>query len=59
MDELKPCPFCGDETAMRLFYYNLFIRVKCDECGASSGYRKTEEEARQAWNMRKGKSSNE
>lgn len=39
MDELKPCPFCGGNTAniYRKWGRNgWFIFAKCDVCGASS-----------------------
>lgn len=60
MTELKPCPFCGGEKAIRLWRdesENLYT-VACDftkgGCGVSCGYYEHEEEAIQAWNTRAG-----
>ncbi len=57
MDELKPCPFCGGEK-IRAFKRGVFPLepvehfVACWECGAKSGYFKSEEEAIVKWNTR-------
>ena len=58
MFELKKCPFCGTPSAWlyetepiaegELTEYN----VECDNCGASTAYFHTKEEAANAWNMR-------
>ena len=64
MKELTPCPFCGNEKLFILdegynsgAYENIpNYAVCCDfyrgGCGATSGYRRTEEEAIEAWNRR-------
>ena len=52
-DELKPCPFCG---GMNLYYAEgMFYAVECADCGGKVvGVFRTEEEAVEAWNTRKG-----
>lgn len=66
MKKLTPCPFCGNEKLFILdegdnsgAYENIpNYAVCCDfyrgGCGATSGYRRTEEEAIEAWNRRVG-----
>ena len=53
MNELKPCPFCGNE------YINLISSVgkaaywcKCEECGVSTSCFDSKVEAIEAWNRR-------
>lgn len=50
--KLKPCPFCG---GMNLYYgKERFYSVECLDCGGKVvGAYGTEEEAAEAWNMRK------
>ena len=42
-EKLKPCPFCGSETAHALFACNMSNRVSCSQplggCGASGPYK--------------------
>jgi hypothetical protein len=81
MNNLKPCPFCGNATALEIidqnesfhlsvgdndYSYTPYFQVVCsmcedlpvprDEfipgCGCASGFRKTKEEAADAWNNR-------
>ena len=55
MNDLKPCPFCGEsrafvediETAQGLKWY-----VFCYACGATGGYKVTPAKAIEAWNSR-------
>lgn len=60
MEKLKPCPFCGKSTTLDLDISELFsdYAIVCDYneggCGASSGYRDSEEKAVAIWNRRKG-----
>ena len=51
--KLKPCPFCG---GMNLYYATgRFYGVECADCGGKIvGAYRTEEEAAEAWNIRKG-----
>ena len=51
--KLKPCPFCG---GMNLYYgKERFYSVGCIDCGGKVvGAYRTEEEAAEAWNTRKG-----
>ena len=66
MKELKICPFCGNEKVIVLeesgnseIFENIRNYVICCDfnnggCGATSGYRISEEEAIEAWNKRAG-----
>lgn len=49
--DLKPCPFCGSET-ITIDSNGLAIWAHCVRCGCRSGLRKTEQEAKRAWNRR-------
>lgn len=53
--KLKPCPFCG---GMNLYYETgRLFGVECADCGGKIvGAYRTEEEAADAWNTRKGES---
>ena len=51
MEELKPCPFCGGEASIRL-YYNGRYGVQCDVCGVRGVVKDCKEEAIKAWNAR-------
>lgn len=65
-DKLKPCPFCGGEKVVVLeeggnseIFENIRNYIICCDfnnggCGATSGFRRTEEEAIEAWNKRAG-----
>jgi len=57
MNEFQNCPFCGKQTGIpdTLNFARgrpSKFRVRCVTCGASSGWRETEGEAWDAWNMR-------
>lgn len=64
MKELRRCPFCGNENLVVLeestdseIYENIINYAVCCDfhrggCGATSGYRISEEEAIEAWNKR-------
>lgn len=49
--ELKPCPFCGRKPRMTRDIDG-DCRVRCQNCGATTYYARTEEEATKAWNRR-------
>lgn len=56
--ELKPCPFCGGSEITVVFnptegvdMTGMYI-VSCDDCGGTSGYRYTQDDAVAAWNGR-------
>lgn len=62
-EELKPCPFCGNdgsgpiEDALHVSLQELDWRphawsVQCDKCTATMGYSDSEDEAITAWNAR-------
>ncbi len=69
--ELKPCPFCGQDTAVVVThdeirslpntddYEDANFAVCCNSleggCGATSGYNLTRKLARKAWNKRSNK----
>lgn len=60
MEELKPCPFCGNEPTIRIFKgkdgwrdrYAVICRYDEGGCGAESGLYHYESEAIEAWNRR-------
>lgn len=60
---LKPCPLCGKFTAELTQkdgseygseYYAVVCNFQKGGCGCTGGFRKTPEEAEDAWNMRAG-----
>jgi Lar family restriction alleviation protein len=59
-EELKPCPFCGNEPTIRIFKgkdgwrdrYAVICRYDEGGCGAESGLYHYESEAIEAWNRR-------
>ena len=61
MTELKPCPFCGGEAAVRwTSFFSAEARVECGQCGCRTMFCKsnTSEDARRLaemlWNRRVG-----
>ena len=57
MSELKPCPFCGDESPILKteFIGELgfsYTKVQCWACGASISAYSQEERAIREWNRR-------
>lgn len=58
MDELKACPFCGNDAVMETFTTMLEkvprFRVRCSNCTADIGWDFFKvEDAKAAWNQRK------
>ena len=56
-EELKPCPFCGGEADFAKVGYQdrddiIEPYVFCKNCHTLSGWYKTKEEAKTAWNRR-------
>ncbi len=55
-EEIKPCPFCGNETIYEKDYENLIskkmIVIACDECDAEGPLSFDSETAKYAWNQR-------
>ena len=59
-NELKPCPFCGDELVKVKFDDEGYLPylnegncfIECQNCNAKSGYYHREEDAIAAWNKR-------
>lgn len=49
MEQIKPCPFCGNEEANADSFGNVFY-VKCKDCNAFGPDGKNEEEAIMLWN---------
>ena len=63
MDELKPCPFCGNEEVTLIvrkgkqgWRDRFLVLCSYDDygCGAGRGWYHYEEEAIEAWNRRTG-----
>lgn len=55
IDELKPCPFCGDEPALsksQAPFRAEYMVICARGCGACNGWKDTAEEAITAWNTR-------
>ena len=59
MFELKPCPFCGGQQKVGVYYDGIDYVVWCKNCGAQAGGRRTGEKAIDAWNRREGEQNNE
>lgn len=51
-EELKPCPFCGDGTDMRVIDQQGIAWVSCSACGTEGPAWDTAEQAATAWNRR-------
>ena len=55
-EKLKPCPFCGSETAPALIIRSVSHHVACNHaffgCGARGPYKSFPQEAVDAWNKR-------
>lgn len=56
---LKPCPFCGEESDLKMLRhpsgmasYPEWVHVHCVGCGADGSWEWTEEGAAEAWNTR-------
>lgn len=70
MMKLKPCPFCGSGYSVKLCTWDDIYQTESEDppsyavvcdfnddgCGATGGYRETEDEAVDAWNLRFGQS---
>lgn len=60
MEDMKPCPFCGGRKLYQFVYpyrRKPGLRgcyVRCTRCNACTGNYETIEDAREAWNKRKG-----
>ena len=58
-EELKPCPFCGEDEALietsekciRLVYAQAY-QVHCNDCCATTEWSHDKEKAIEAWNKR-------
>ena len=51
-EELKPCPFCGEEAELEVVMG--FYKVRCTYCSGSSAISTDEDEAISYWNRRAG-----
>jgi Lar family restriction alleviation protein len=55
MNELKPCPFCGNidiKIHAPYFTENRYVMVQCYSCNCSTAVYKTVDQAVEAWNRR-------
>lgn len=52
MEELKPCPFCGSNKAMKHKNVWKMYTVICEACGASIGNWYSKVQAENIWNGR-------
>ena len=56
MSELKPCPFCGCQTATDIKLTDIGVGsnyvMECDNCAASTGAIPYDEDTIEAWNTR-------
>ncbi len=56
IEKLKACPFCGNTNSLNIDVDDDVFAVNCNwkegGCGATGGYRYTEEEAIEVWNNR-------
>ena len=53
-NEIKPCPFCGDENIDTWDIRQEKYFCYCENCGCQGPTGKTEQEAIEAWNRRAG-----
>ena len=52
-DEIKDCPFCGDQGFLREGHGKYLVECRNEyTCTASIAYQKSEEEAIRIWNNR-------
>lgn len=53
-NELKPCPFCGEEVKIVFSPYGRIYMVACSKCGAIVSFKGNEgkSDVRYAWNRR-------
>ena len=53
MDELKPCPFCGESAVeTRTDDNGISWYIFCNDCGVMCGYAMSKKDAIEAWNRR-------
>jgi Lar family restriction alleviation protein len=53
MSELKPCPFCGWTSGLKLVYHETgWYAIQCKQCCCVGPLYEKEEEAKQYWNER-------
>ena len=60
MNELKPCPFCGESENVQFVSRKIgiapvetnFVNVECLQCGVSSRWTHSGREAAESWNRR-------
>lgn len=57
-EQLRPCPFCGDDSAPTVEEVSQGFKVTCDEavggCGASTAWNRLKEDSVRHWNKRDG-----
>jgi Lar family restriction alleviation protein len=49
---MLPCPFCGSEKLHGSKHDGVFPYVICNDCGASTGFARNQDEAVANWNRR-------
>lgn len=53
-DELKTCPFCGNQPLISQWSNHGYWRINCDDCDIEMDFYHSREDVIAAWNRRDG-----